>query len=201
MRNDTDATDRQQYLSFVLRESDYAVPIVKVKEILQYEGVTAVPGTPPSIRGVLNLRGRVVPVIDLGRKFGLGETAATRWTCVLVVEADVGGVVTPTGILADSVREVLDLVPDDIEPPPAFGTGVTVSWLTGMGKLDRRFVLLLDIDRVLAADEHDLAVALQAATAPAAPAAESAAGGDDGATSAGEPPAATTEAAAAAGTP
>lgn len=167
MRTDTAAAERRQYLSFVLREADYAVPIVKVKEILQFDGVTAVPGTPPSIRGVLNLRGRVVPVVDLGRKFGLGETAATRWTCVLVVEVDVGGKLTPTGILADAVREVLDLSPGDIQPPPEFGSGARVSWLVGVGKLDRRFVLLLDIESLLAADEETLAAALETAKAVA----------------------------------
>lgn len=164
MRTDLETAEREQYLSFVLRDGDFAVPIVKVREILQFEGATAVPGTPPSIRGVINLRGGVVPVVDLGRKFGLGETVATRLTCVLVVEAEVDGATTPTGILADSVREVMDLARDDVEAPPAFGTGAQVEWLTGMGKLDRRFVLLLDIDRVLAADERSLSAALQAAS-------------------------------------
>jgi purine-binding chemotaxis protein CheW len=162
MHTDSEAAERRQYLSFVLRGGDYAVPIIKVKEILQYDGLTPVPGTPPSIRGVLNIRGSVVPVVDLGLKFGLAETAVTRWTCILVVEAVVGEAVTPIGVIADSVREVMDLSADDVEAPPAFGTGVATDWLAGMGKLDKSFVLLLDIDRALAADEKSLSAALQA---------------------------------------
>jgi purine-binding chemotaxis protein CheW len=116
-----------------------------------------VPSTPRSVRGVINLRGQVVPVIDLAAKFGLGETEPTRLTCILIVEALVEGAATVVGVLADSVQEVIELGPGDVEPTPAFGTQTKVDFLLGVGKLPKRFVLLLDIDRVISADESEFA--------------------------------------------
>jgi purine-binding chemotaxis protein CheW len=168
--NERQAVQRSQFLSFVLRGVDYAVPILKVREILQYEQLTPVPGTPASMRGVLNLRGNVVPVVDLATKFGLGETAPARTTCVLVIEAEVRGERLPMGVLADSVREVMEAGEADVEPPPRFGNQVAIEWLLGMARLDRRFVLILDIDRVLSADEGALAEAVEAARRAAEPA-------------------------------
>jgi purine-binding chemotaxis protein CheW len=180
-----DAAQRNQYLSFNLAGSDYAVGILQVKEILQYEGVTRVPSVPPSIRGVINLRGAVVPVLDLAVKFGLPSTPVTKRTCVLIVEAVVDGERTVMGVMADAVREVLELGPDEVEPPPSFGTKVRVDFLTGMGKAGNGFVILLDLDRVVSAGERELAAqlasgsdagaALPAAAAPTAgPGAEAA---------------------------
>jgi len=173
---------RNQYLSFTLAGGDYAVGILQVKEILQYEGVTRVPSVPPSVRGVLNLRGAVVPVIDLAVKFGLAATPVTNRTCVLIVEASLDGERTVMGVIADAVREVLELGPEDIEPAPAFGTQVRVDFLMGMAKAGKGFVLLLDLDRVISAGERELAAqlgespapsaAMAAATAAAAPATE-----------------------------
>lgn len=160
MHADAEAVERQQYLSFRLAGGDYAVPILKVREILQVDAITPVPGTPPSIRGVINLRGSVVPVIDLAAKFGLAATAATRWTCILVIEISRGDGHTILGILADAVSEVIALGPEDVEEPPSFGTGVRLDYLLGMGKVERSFVLLLDIERVLSADEKELAPAV-----------------------------------------
>ena len=148
---------RTQYLSFSLRGTEYAVGILKVKEILQHEQTTRVPSTPKSVRGVINLRGQVVPVVDLAAKFGLGETATTRLTCILIVEAQVEGTPTVVGVLADSVQEVIELGKDDIEPTPAFGTQVKIDFLLGVGKMGKRFVLLLDLDRVISADEKEFA--------------------------------------------
>ncbi len=159
----------QQYLVFGLAGGEYGIGILKVREILQYEEVTRVPSTPRSIRGVLNLRGSVVPVVDLAVKFGLEETAVTRRTCVLVVENAVDGLSTVMGIVADSVSEVVELSPSDIEEPPDFGTHVHVDYLLGMGKLGRKFVLLLDIDKVLSADERELAALATRGELPAAP--------------------------------
>jgi purine-binding chemotaxis protein CheW len=168
MSSPTDVIERQQYLAFTLAGGEYAVGILKVKEILQYEELTRVPSTPRSIRGILNLRGSVIPVVDLAVKFGLPETAVTKRTCVLVVETALGGVPTVMGLVAEAVSEVIELGPDDVEEPPAFGTRVRVDHLVGMGKVGRRFVLLIDIDRVLAAEEEDLAGAAALASLPKA---------------------------------
>src|SRR5512139_700564 len=152
--------EKRQFLSFTLDQVDYAVGILQVREILQYEPVTRVPSVPRSVRGVINLRGSVVPVVDLSLKFGLPETSVSRRTCILIVEARLDGEPTVLGVLADSVSEVLELGDADVEPPPAFGTRVRVDYLAGMGKVDGRFVLLLDLDRALSADEKDLAARL-----------------------------------------
>ncbi len=161
----------RQYLSFMLGESAYAIGILQVKEILQYETVTRVPSVPASIRGVINLRGTVVPVIDLAVKFGLPATAVTNRTCVLIVEATLEGERAVMGVLADQVREVLDLGPADIEAPPTFGTAVKVEFITGMAKVGKGFVLLLDLDRVISAREKATAVELAEQPAAAVPAA------------------------------
>lgn len=138
-----------QYLTFFIRGDEYAAPILRVKEIIEYEVVTRVPATPPHVRGVINLRGAVRPVIDLAAKFGHAETAPTRTTCIIVLETRLDGEIAVVGIIADSVSEVVDIEADAIEAPPAFGTSVRIDFLTGMGKLDHRLVLLLDVDRVL----------------------------------------------------
>jgi purine-binding chemotaxis protein CheW len=155
-----ESAQRHQYLSFTLAGGDYAVGILQVKEILQYEGVTRVPSVPPSVRGVLNLRGAVVPVVDLAVKFGLPATPVTNRTCVLIVEASLEGERTVMGVIADAVREVLELGPQDIEPAPAFGTRVRVDFLMGMAKAGKGFVLLLDLDRVISAGERELVAQL-----------------------------------------
>ncbi len=167
-----DAVEQTQYLSFSLAGEEYAIGILRVREILEYDTVTTVPQTPPSIRGVINLRGSVVPVVDLAVKFGLPATPLTKRTCIVIVEVDLEGTQTVMGVMADAVSQVMDLAPQDIEAPPAFGTRVRVDYLRGMGKVGRRFVLLLDVDRVLAAP--DLAAALSLP----APAGDPALGGE-----------------------
>jgi len=149
--------ERKQYLSFRLGDSHYGVSILQVKEILQYDTVTRVPSVPPSVRGVINLRGAVVPVLDLAVKFGLPPMPVTKRTCVLIVEASLEGERLVMGVLADAVKEVLDLGSDDIEPPPTFGTDVKLEFITGMAKEGKGFVLLLDLDRVISAREKDSA--------------------------------------------
>lgn len=164
---------RAQYLSFELAGAEYGVGILAVKEILQFETITPVPSVPRSVRGVINLRGSVVPVIDLAAKFGLPETAVTRRTCILIVEVQLDGRPTVMGLMADSVREVIELGPADIEPPPPFGTRVKVEHLLGMGKAGgKRFVLLLDVDRVVSADEKEFAERAGAEAPPPAVEAE-----------------------------
>jgi purine-binding chemotaxis protein CheW len=147
---------RGQYLAFGLAGGDYAIGILKVKEILQYEAVTPVPSTPPSIRGVINLRGSVVPVVDLALKFGLDPTPVTKRTCILVFEAALDGIDTVLGLITDSVTEVIELGQQDIEAPPTFGTGVSLDYLVGMGKIGKGFVLILDLEKVLTVDEREI---------------------------------------------
>ena len=146
-----------QYLSFTIAETDYGLPILAVKEILQHEETTPVPGTPSSIRGVINVRGQVVPVVDLSVKFGKPETVPTKRTCILVVETGAGAERLTLGVLADAVNEVLDLPVSEIEEAPSFGANVRVDYIVGMGKVGKSFVLLLDADRVLSASEVELA--------------------------------------------
>ncbi len=140
---------KEQYLTFFVRTEEYAVGILRVKEILEYEAITRVPGMPAHVRGVINLRGTVLPVVDLAAKFGHGETAPTRTTCIVVIETQLEGSLLVVGLLADAVSQVVDLGPEQIEPPPSFGTGIRVDFLTGMGKLDGRLVLILELDRIL----------------------------------------------------
>lgn len=138
-----------QYLTFFIRTEEYAVEILRVKEIIEFERVTRVPSMPAHVRGVINLRGSVLPVIDLAAKFGHGESVPSRTTCIVVVETQIDGEVLVAGVIADAVSEVIDLPAAQIEPPPPFGTNVRVDFLAGMGKLDGRLVLVLDLDRIL----------------------------------------------------
>jgi purine-binding chemotaxis protein CheW len=162
--------EKHQFLSFAIGATHFGLPILKVKEILQYGGVTRVPGSPKSIRGVINVRGAVVPVVDLALKFGHGEVRETKRTCVLVVETVASGETLTLGVIADAVDEVIDLGTQDVEPPPAFGAGVRLDYVTGLGKVPGGFVVMLDIDRVLSASEAELMAVAVAAAATDAPA-------------------------------
>ncbi len=164
------ATEPEQYLGFCIAEEEYAIGILRVREILEYDTVTRVPGTPRCVRGVFNLRGSVVPVVDLALKFGLPEREVTKRTCIVVVEVDLDGQRTVMGVIADAVSQVLDLGQGDVVPPPAFGTRVAMDHLLGMAKAGKKFILLLDIDRVLSVDELMEVTKLQAARPGAAPA-------------------------------
>lgn len=146
--------EQTQYLTFQLAGEEYAVGILQVKEIIAYGVLTNVPQTPPSVRGVINLRGNVVPVVDLAVKFGLAVSPVTDRSCIIIVETESEGEKAVVGIVADSVSQVSDLPLQDILPPPAFGTHVRVDFLRGMAKAAQKFVLILDIDKVLAGDEN-----------------------------------------------
>jgi purine-binding chemotaxis protein CheW len=136
-----------QYLSFRIGDADFGIPLLQVKEILQYETPVPIPGMPPSFRGVMNVRGSAIPVVDLGVRFGRGESSPTKRTCILVVENESTAV--PTGVIADVVNEVAEVRAEDVEPPPDFGPEMRVDYLTGMARSGRGFVLLLDLGRVL----------------------------------------------------
>ena len=142
-----------QYLTFYVAGEEYAVTILKVTEIIECASLTHVPGTPQWIRGVLNLRGAVVPVVDLAVKFGLAPTELTRRTCVVMVELEYDNERMVLGVMADSVHQVVELGPDQIQPPPSFGPKVRVDCIQGMGSSSGAFVVLLDIDRVLSSSE------------------------------------------------
>ncbi len=143
----------EQYLTFLLAGEEYAIDILKVKEIIEYDTVTTVPKTPVWIRGVINLRGSVVPVVDVGLKFGMEERPITRTTCIVIVEGDWTGQHAFMGVMADSVSQVMDLVSGEIREVPEFGTRIRVDYLKGMAHLGKKFVLLLDIDKILSLDE------------------------------------------------
>jgi purine-binding chemotaxis protein CheW len=172
MQTTAQSQSSTQYLSFFLGGEAYAIGILRVREILEFQPPTRVPQTPPSIRGVINLRGKVIPIVDLALKFGLAATQATKWTCIIVVETTVAGESAVMGVLADSVSEVIDLAAADIEVPPNFGTRVKVDYLQGMGRTGQKFVLLLDIDRVLSAEESAVASQVPASAVPLAAAPE-----------------------------
>jgi purine-binding chemotaxis protein CheW len=142
-----------QYLTFFLAGEEYAITILQVTDIIECGVVTRVPGTPQWIRGVHNLRGTVVPVIDLAIKFGLPATEITRRTCIVIVEISVDDETLIMGVMADSVHQVVELGPDQIQAAPAFGPRVRVDCVLGMAASNGKFIVLLDIDRILANDE------------------------------------------------
>jgi purine-binding chemotaxis protein CheW len=143
----------QQFLTLLLASEEFAISILKVKEILEYDTITTVPNVPKWICGVLNLRGSVVPVVDLALKFGRPASAITKLSCIVIVETQCDGETFTMGVLVDSVSQVVDLSSDDIEAPPAFGTKLKVEYLHGMGRSGKKFCLILNIDNVLASDE------------------------------------------------
>jgi len=146
-------TETTQYLTFKLAEEIFALDVAKVREILEYTSVTKVPQTPDFMRGVINLRGSVVPVIDLRLKFGMTATEQTVNTCIIVTEVGMDDETILLGALADSVQEVDEMEPGQIEAAPHIGTRLNTDFIKGMGKQDGDFVMILDIDKVFQADE------------------------------------------------
>lgn len=146
-------SEPRQYLTFNLGGEMFGVETLSVKEIIEYGQVTAVPMMPPSIRGVINLRGAVVPVIDLKARFGGEPTRVTRRTCIVIIELLAADDHQVVGIVVDAVSEVLEIAAADIEPPPSFGARIRADFISAMGKVAGRFVILLDMGRVLSVDE------------------------------------------------
>ncbi len=151
-----DMEQANQYLTFQLDDEVFAVEISKVREVLDFSDVTKVPQTPEFMRGVINLRGSVVPVVDMRLKFGMDGVEATVNTCIIIVEVVMDGEASVLGSLVDSVQEVLDIESDQIEPPPRIGTKLNTEFIRGMGKHNEEFVIILDIDKVFSADEISL---------------------------------------------
>jgi len=150
---DASVTSSQQYVTFSLGSELFGVEVNRTREILSLTPVTKVPQTPDYLIGVINLRGQVVPVVDMRLKLGLPANAQTEDTCIIVVEVQIDGEPIVVGALADAVREVLEIRSDQIEPPPRLGTRLKTEFITGMGKLDEQFMILLNIDRIFKSDE------------------------------------------------
>lgn len=157
-------TGATQYLTFKLGEEIFALDISKVREVLDFTNITKVPRTPEFMRGVINLRGNVAPVVDMRLKFGMTMTQRTVNTCIIIVEITIEGETTILGALADAVHEVIELGPEQIEPAPKIGTRLRTEFIRGMGKRDDQFIIILEIDQVFSSDE--LAVVQDAGTTP-----------------------------------
>ncbi len=149
--------EQQQHLTFALGSEMFAIGILSVKEIIEYGSLTSVPMMPDCIKGVINLRGAVVPVIDLARRFASRATEITRRSCIVIIETtnedDGGSGRQDVGVIVDAVSEVLEIRSDQIEPPPTFGTRIRTDFIAGMGKLDSRFVIILNVNKVLSMNE------------------------------------------------
>lgn len=150
---DVSSDDVNQYLTFILGGETYGVSILVIKEILEYNEPTTVPMMPDFIRGVINLRGSVVPVVDLSLRLGKETTAVEKRTCVVIIEIQHEDERMEIGIVVDAVNEVLDIAPENIESAPNFGAKIRTDFIHGMGKIDEKFVVLLNIDHVLSIEE------------------------------------------------
>ena len=142
-----------KYLTFRLAAEDYGLEILKVQEIIQMQAITRIPRTPEYVRGVINLRGKVIPVVDLRRKFGLDHIDDTERTCIIVVQIRANDHLMIMGVIIDEVREVLDIPAGSIEDAPAFGASIDTEFILGMGKIGATVKILLDIDKVLSVQE------------------------------------------------
>ena len=160
-RTASTVSDASQYLTFMLNQEVFAIGILAVKEIIEYGKLTQVPMMPACIRGVINLRGAVVPVMDLAVRFGRAPSVVTKRTCIVIVELVACGERRDVGVIVDAVNEVLDIPATDIEPAPAFGAGLRVDFIQGMGKIGTRFVILLNLEHVLSIDEITALSALE----------------------------------------
>ena len=142
-----------KYLTFELDKEFYGIEILKVQEIIGIMKITSVPRTPEYVRGVINLRGKVIPVVDLRLKFSMESIEDTDRTCVIVVQIGDSDQAITMGIIVDEVSEVLKVASDQIEPPPSFGASVQTEFILGMGKVENRVVMLLDVNKVLSQEE------------------------------------------------
>jgi len=148
-----EAVEIEQYLTFFLVNEECAISILKVREIIEYDTITTVPKMAPWMRGVINLRGSVVPVVDLAAKFGMEQKPVGKTTCIVIVEAQFENQETTVGLIVDAVSQVMELSQDDIQQVPDFGTSVQMDYLIGMAQSGKKFALLLDVDKVLTTEE------------------------------------------------
>ncbi|MFO8065786.1 MAG: chemotaxis protein CheW [Spirochaetota bacterium] len=152
MSNEEQAA-QNQYLTFKLADEVYAIGVNRVQEVLEYTPVTKVPRTAEFMKGVINLRGSVIPVADLRMKFGMEEVEATVETSIIVSEVKLGEEQVVIGMIADAVEEVVRMEPENIEPPPRVGTSVESRFISGIGKMNEQFIIILDVDQVFSAEE------------------------------------------------
>jgi purine-binding chemotaxis protein CheW len=143
-----------KYLTFLIGKEEYGIPILKAKEIIKMMDITSIPKTPPFMRGVINLRGKIIPIIDLRLKFRLEAKEYTERTCIIVVELVLGQTKRQMGIVVDTVSEVINFPKNDLEPPPQYGTQLETGYLTGMGKIKDKVVLLLDIEKAFSDEDY-----------------------------------------------
>lgn len=151
--DDQSALSEEQYLTFHLGHEVYGIEVLRIKEIIQYQGVTKVPRTPEYILGVINLRGSVVPVVDMLNLFGEEHVQISRRTCIIIVEAHTGEEAVEAGVIVDQVDEVAEIRDDEIEKAPSFGAGVKTQFIKGMGRREDGFIILLHLDKILAPEE------------------------------------------------
>ncbi|MBU2513482.1 chemotaxis protein CheW [bacterium] len=150
------ALETMQFLTFRLDGEVFAFDISKVREVLEYGTITKIPQTPDILKGVINLRGSVVPVIDMRVKFGMGEVEKTVNTVTIITEIEIDNEVTMIGAMVDSVSEVMNLDSEHIEPPPSIGTQLNTDYIKGMGKKDDQFIIILDIEKIFSMDELEI---------------------------------------------
>lgn len=146
----------KQYLTFTLREGMYAIGILHIKEILEYNNVTPVPMMPNFIKGVINLRGAVVPVVDLSARFGNHQSNIVKRTCIVIIEVLNEDGMQDIGVMVDAVSEVIEISRTNIEPAPAFGAQIRADFIKGMGKINSKFVIILQVDKVLSVEEMSM---------------------------------------------
>ena len=158
----------RQYLTLMLGGEIFAIGILSIKEIIEYGQLTEVPRMPDFIRGVINLRGAVVPVIDLGSRFGKQASAVSRRTCIVIIEVIHEDEQHIVGVMVDAVNEVLDIPATEIEPAPSFGAKIRADFIRGMGKVEGKFVIILNVDHVLSQDEMSSLAGVDAGTVVAA---------------------------------
>ncbi|MBI9056079.1 MAG: purine-binding chemotaxis protein CheW [Bacteroidales bacterium] len=148
--------NENQFVTFKIEEEKYAINVFKTREILEVPDITKVPGMPEMIRGVINIRGEVVPVLDLKQKFGGVKTEFKQDTAIIVTELEKDGESIPVGLLVDAAHEVVTLESDQIEPPPKMGVFIDNNFILGMGKIDETFIIILNIDKILSDEEIEI---------------------------------------------
>lgn len=156
MEQENTTIDINQLLTFTLDNETFAIDISKIREVLEFSHITKVPQTPDVMKGVINLRGNVVPVIDMRLKFGMEEAEPTVNTCIIIMEIVFDGENIQIGALVDSVNEVLEINPELIEPPPKIGTHLKTEYILGMGKQEEKFIIILNIDKIFSQEEMSL---------------------------------------------